>query len=136
MAAVQAVLEMGADPLANPAHDRVCRERPGYAEWSSSKMLNASAAMYAAMLPVFATADDRLERLAAVDHQTLVVVGELDEPFLEASRRMAEAIPAARLVVLADAAHSPQFEATEAWRNAVHDFVGAVERVTPEGRPE
>ena len=124
LAAVQEILKLGADPLENPAFHRICRERPGYQEWSESKMLSASAAMYASMLPQFVSADDRLAALGEVTSPTLVLVGELDEPFLKPSRRMAEAIPDAELVVLRAAGHSPQFEATDEWRAAVHRFVG------------
>ena len=57
---------------------------------------------------------------------TLVVVGEQDTPFLAPSRAMADAIPGAELVVLPDAGHSPQFEAPEAWWDAVSGFLDAV----------
>ena len=35
-----------------------------------------------------------------------------------------EIIPDARLVVLPDGGHCPQFEATDAWRDAVDAFLG------------
>ena len=38
---------------------------------------------------------------------------------------MAAVIPGAALVVLPDAGHCPQFEATESWRSSLHDFLGA-----------
>ena len=123
LAVIQEVLKMGADPLDNPAYRRVCAERPGYEEWSESKMLRSSPAMYAAMLGYLDSVDDRLDELASVDQQTLVLVGELDEGFRRASERMAAAIPHAELVVLEGGGHSPQFEATQAWREAVDSFL-------------
>ena len=66
---------------------------------------------------------DRLAQLATLTVPTLVVVGEQDTPFLEASQAMAEAIPGAELVVLPDAGHSPQFEAPEAWWDVVSGFL-------------
>jgi 3-oxoadipate enol-lactonase len=127
---IQQILKAGQDPLDNPAYERVCREREGYAEWSDSKMLACSPAMYAAMLSMFDDVDDRLDELAAVEQETLVLVGELDQPFLAASQRLADQIPGARLVVLAGGGHCPQFEATEAWRAAVDEFLGVAPLVT------
>ncbi len=120
---IQQVLKMGADPLDNPAYRRVCAERAGYEEWSESKMLRSSPAMYASMLGYLDSVEDRLAALAGVAQPTLVMVGELDEGFLGASRRMADAIPGAELVVLDGGGHSPQFEATAAWRDALDRFL-------------
>lgn len=119
---IQALLQAGADPTDNPAYHRICRERPGYREWSEAKMLRSSAVMYAAMLGQLLRAVDRLELLHGVLAPTLVIVGELDAAFLEASRAMAQRIPGALLEVIADAGHSPQFEATEAWRATLRGF--------------
>ena len=56
----------------------------------------------------------------------LVIVGEQDRPFLGPSERMAKAIPRARLAVIPDAGHSPQFENTEAWWDALASFLQEV----------
>lgn len=124
LAVIQQVLQMGRDPLANPAYERVCEERPGYREWAENKMLRSSPAMYAAMLLQLATADDRLERLAALDVPTLVQVGELDAAFVDASHRLAATIAGAELVVHPGGGHCPQFESTESWRESLHRFLG------------
>lgn len=121
---IRQVLQMGDEPLSNPAHERLLAERAGYREFCDRKFLACSPAMYAAMLPRFATRQDRLAELAAISCPTLVMVGEHDEPFLDASRAMAATIPGARLVVLPGGGHSPQFEATEAWRTALDEFLG------------
>lgn len=123
LAVIQAVLKMGRDPLTNPAYDRVCRERPGYEEWSDAKMLRCSAVMYASMLAQLASTEDRLDRLSAIGCPALVMVGELDAPFLDASKRIAERIPAATLDVLPLGGHCPQFEATDAWRASFDRFL-------------
>ena len=39
---------------------------------------------------------------------------------------MAATIPGARLVVIPDAGHSPQFENPDAWRAAMLEFLGSV----------
>lgn len=123
LAVIQQLLRELEDPTASPAYERVCAERPGYREWAEAKMLACSPVMYAAMLAELESTGDRLESLRAVEHPTLVVVGELDRSFLAAADRLAEAMPAARLAVLAGGGHCPQFEATEAWRAALDDFL-------------
>ncbi|HKY14336.1 MAG TPA: alpha/beta hydrolase [Microthrixaceae bacterium] len=123
LAVIQELLKFAANPLENPAHVRTCAEREGYEAWCDSKMLVCSPAMYAAVLGQFDTVADRLDDLAAVRTETLVLVGELDKPFVGASRRMAATMPAATLVVIPDAGHSPQFESTVAWREAVDGFL-------------
>lgn len=113
--------------LDTPASRRLKAANPAYDAFSDRKKEVSSPAMYAAMLSAITTADDRLPALAAVDVPTLVLVGEQDAPFIKASERMAAAIPAARLEVIAGAGHSPQFEAPEAWWTALSGFLEEVE---------
>jgi pimeloyl-ACP methyl ester carboxylesterase len=114
------------DPLATPAHRRLIEERPDRKAQSDRNLRVASPAMYAAMLRALPDQVDRLERLSRVPVRTLVIVGEQDRPFLEASERMAETIPDARLVVIPDAGHSPQLEAPDAWWKAMSEFLDEV----------
>jgi pimeloyl-ACP methyl ester carboxylesterase len=60
-----------------------------------------------------------IERLGAIRCPTLVIVGAEDAPFRRTSEEMAAAIPGARLVVVPDAAHSPQIENPEVWFDAI-----------------
>ena len=62
-------------------------------------------------------------RLGEIRCPTLVLVGEQDEPFLATSRELADGIPDSKLVVIADAHHSPQIEATEAWFQAIRSHL-------------
>jgi pimeloyl-ACP methyl ester carboxylesterase len=110
-------------PLDTPASRRVLAERPGFAEESERKLRACSPAMYAAMATEITGRADGLSRLADLEVPTLVLVGEQDEPFLEPSRRLRDTIPGARLVVIPDAGHSPQFEAPEAWWAALTTFL-------------
>lgn len=124
MAALVELLKQHGEPLATPAHRRLLATRPGYEEFCDRKALAAAPAMFLAMLPRFGTQPDRIDRLAgAVRVPTLVVAGEQDGPFLGPSERMAKAIPGARLAVIPDAGHSPQFENTAAWRDALWAFL-------------
>ena len=112
-----------ADPLASPAYQRLLRERPGYQEFCDHKALTASGAMRISMYPRFINQPDRLPRLAEIAVPTLVIVGEQDEAFIKHADRMAATIPGARLVVVPDAGHSPQFENTAAWWAALTSFL-------------
>jgi pimeloyl-ACP methyl ester carboxylesterase len=60
-----------------------------------------------------------LDRLEAVSCPTTVLVGADDTPFVAPSERLAAAIPGARLVVVPDAAHCPQYENAAVWRAAI-----------------
>jgi pimeloyl-ACP methyl ester carboxylesterase len=67
--------------------------------------------------------------LATISVPTLVVVGEHDTPFLDASRYMADRIPGAELVVMAEAGHSPNLAQPAAFNDTVCAFLRRVEGV-------
>jgi pimeloyl-ACP methyl ester carboxylesterase len=123
---VLADMLLGRDsPLDTPANKRVTAQRPGYAEFNSNKLRATSPHLYASVaaeLQSFPDSIDLLRTLPA-DLPTLVLVGEEDTPFLDASKEIAEAIPDARLEVIPDAGHSPQFENPERWWKAVSGFL-------------
>jgi len=58
-------------------------------------------------------------RLGEIRCPTLVMVGDQDTAFRKPSRRMADQIPNAELVVLKDAHHSPQIETPAQWLSAI-----------------
>jgi pimeloyl-ACP methyl ester carboxylesterase len=113
-------------PLDTEAYRRVCAERPGHFEWGIEKTRNSSAAMFAAMLAEMSTTPDRLAALAGLTMPALVLVGDQDTPFMDASKAMADTIPGARLEVLPDGGHSPQFEAPDAWWAAMSSFLAGL----------
>jgi len=115
--------------LGNEIDRRLKAERPGYLEFSQRKMLSSSPAMYAAMLAAItdvASGHDRLDDLRSLTMPALVIVGEHDQPFVQPSRRMADALPNGELVVVPDAAHSPQFESEAVWWSALSAFLERV----------
>ncbi len=120
--AIHAVLEMGDKPLDTPAHARMA-EVPGWKEWEAEKFLASSPDMWCAMVEQFLTAEDRMDSLRDLPMPVLVLVGEQDRPFRKVSAAMSEAIPDARLVVVPDAGHSPQFENPQHWYAAVTEFL-------------
>jgi 3-oxoadipate enol-lactonase len=115
-------------PLTTPAHQRLLTGQDGYAEFCDRKLRATSAALYAAMAPAFMTAADRLDDLAALPASlpVLVLAGEQDQPFLGASRRMAERVGQGTLEIIPDAGHSPQFENPAAWWQALATFLAAL----------
>ncbi|MBW3575035.1 MAG: alpha/beta hydrolase [Actinobacteria bacterium] len=102
-----------------------------WAAFGDAKLLAASPVMFAAMVPVMLDAEERLASLRHLEVPTLVVVGEQDATFFEASHALATTIPGARLEVIAGAGHNPQHEAPEAWRQVVLGFLA--ETVAPAG---
>ncbi|MCU1452777.1 MAG: putative hydrolase or acyltransferase of alpha/beta superfamily [Acidimicrobiales bacterium] len=107
------------------ADRRVRAARPGYVEFGERKLRACSPAMWSALSTELVSRRDLLDDLRTLPMPTLVLVGDQDEPFLPASRRMAAAIPHAQLAVLPDAGHSPQFEAPDAWWSALTAFLDA-----------
>lgn len=67
-----------------------------------------------------------LDRLAGLDLPTTVIVGENDDGLRGPADDLAAAIPGAELVVIPDAAHSPQDENRDAWLAAVEHHLARV----------
>lgn len=114
------------DPLVTPAFRRLLAERDGYGEFCDRKALATAPDMRLAMMPAFLGQPDRLDALRSVAVPTLVIAGEQDAGFVEHCERMAKAIPGARLAVIPDAGHSPQFENTGAWWDALVSFLDSL----------
>lgn len=113
-------------PDAVAAVERLQEARPGYAEESRLRLEATSPDMWTALAPRFVDQLDRLERLAALDVATAVIVGELDSTMLEDCRRLAATIPGAELTVVPGAGHLPQLEDPEAWWDALSRFLGGL----------
>ncbi len=122
-------------PLTTEAYRRKVAEDPGYAERGDRNLRASSPAMFAAMLVGISQAIDRLDALASLSVPTLVIVGEQDAPFLDDSRRMAATIAGARLAVIPDGGHSPQFESPAAWWEALSGFLTETAGDRPQRAP-
>lgn len=115
------------DPLETPQYRRLVETRPGYEAFCAWKWDCLDPEMYAAMLREMTRQDDDHDVLATLGVPTLVLVGSDDELFLEPSRHLAATVPGAQLVVVADAAHSPQFETPAIWRESVTTFLASLD---------
>ncbi len=129
--ALKALLDAAAT-LETPAYQRELAERPGYREFQDRKWADCSVTMWGALaLELARQTDERAALAAALQGPLLVLVGEQDDPFVQAAELITEAIPSAELVVIADAGHSPQFENADAWRAALTGFLASVSTPTP-----
>jgi pimeloyl-ACP methyl ester carboxylesterase len=113
----------GDNPDSVATFERLQEARPGYAEESRARLVATSPDMWMALAPRFVDQPDRLEQLAKLDLPTAVIVGDLDSTMLDDSRRLAEAIPGARLTVIPGAGHVPQLEQPDAWWAALSEFL-------------
>lgn len=128
MPVLKEILDAGS-PLDNPAYQRLLEERPGYQEFQDRKFAALSPMMWATMARAIRDQADDLALLAEVDVPTLVMVGEVDLPFIEQSHAMAGTIAGATLAVIETAGHSPQFEAPEAWAAVMATFLASIDAV-------
>jgi pimeloyl-ACP methyl ester carboxylesterase len=112
------------DPLGSPAHQRVVETRPEFEEYSQRKWTSLSPVMWATIVVEMFSQPDQLADLGSVAVPALVIVGEQDETFVGPSMAIVDTVPDARLVVVPDAGHSPQFENPGAWRHAMEAFLG------------
>lgn len=125
-AALKELLDF-AQPLTTPAYERIVEERPGFQEYVDSKWDRLSAVMWGSLARAMARQSDDLPALAAtLSVPLLVLVGEQDGPFVDASHAMHEAIPDATLVIVPGAGHSPQFENPDAWIEALSGFLATL----------
>lgn len=117
--------------LDTPANIRVTAERPGYKEFGEAKATACCGDMWTGVIDeIVTTQADRLDPLAAglAGVPTLVIVGNQDAPFVPHAERMAAAIAGARLAVIDDAGHSPQFENPDAWFGALSGFLSDLQQ--------
>lgn len=113
--------------LETPSYQQLLLDRPGYQEFVDYKWAALSGVMWGAIARDIVHQPDQLALLAGVTCPTLVIVGEQDEPFFEVSKVVAATIPDARLVVVPEAGHSPQFENPVPWFEAVDGFLRDVD---------
>jgi pimeloyl-ACP methyl ester carboxylesterase len=124
--ALKELLDMAA-VLETPAYQRALLERPGYQEYIDRKWVDLSEVMWGSLARALAfQSDDHAALAAALRAPCLIIAGVEDTTFVEASRRMKEALPAAELVIVPVAGHSPQFENPQAWIHAVTNFLASV----------
>jgi pimeloyl-ACP methyl ester carboxylesterase len=123
------LMDQHGDPLGGAAAQRAEATIPGYRERGARTTRASSAAMFATMMDLFAAGEDRAPALATLACPTLVAVGDGDTVMWGPSHRLAEVIPGARLVVIPDAGHNPNFENPDALLPVLLDFLGPSDKI-------
>ena len=123
--ALKALLD-SAGALDTDAYQRLLVDRPGYREFQNRKWVETSEIMWGTIAVEIAHQTSDLDLLREVSCPALVMVGELDIAFVDGSYAMADAIPSARLEVIAGAGHSPQFEAPDRWIDVLEHFLSGL----------
>ncbi len=113
-------------PLDTEPYRQLLESRPGYQAYNDYKWDTLSHVMWASLARAIARQPDELAAMGTLDMPVLVIVGELDEAFVEPSNEMHRTIPGARLAVIPGAGHSPQFENGPAWHEVMVGFVREV----------
>lgn len=125
------------------AHLRMVAADPAYDEFSTNKTLATHGPAWIGFVRDILDQEDRLPLVASLRLPTLVIAGEQDDGFTGQCGHLADTIPGARLEVIPDGGHSPQFEAPEAWWAALTSFLddlpttggSGVLRASPEKPP-
>jgi pimeloyl-ACP methyl ester carboxylesterase len=115
-------------PPGTPAYERLLAEREGFADYVAWKWSRVAPVMWATLAPQLVREPDGLESLRDLACPALVMIGELDRGFYDGSLAMAEVIPDARLAVITESGHHPQFEQPDQWREALWAFLTEVAR--------
>ena len=108
-----------------PVHPAM-KANPRSIEIWREQFLMTSREAYVACANAMSSRRSLVGELGAITAPTLVICGETDEPFLELSRQMHEAIPGSELVIIPSAGHSPQFETPAEFNRELAEFLAKV----------
>lgn len=128
---IDTVSEQGMPAIADAVmaryfHDRFRAEHPATVARARARLTSTGAAGYAACCHAVAMMDT-IDRLPQVSVPTLVIAGELDQGTPPAmAQAIAQAIPGARMVLIADASHISALEQPQAFATAVTGFIDAL----------
>jgi|FLYL01.1.fsa_nt_gi 3-oxoadipate enol-lactonase len=106
-------------------------DRPEYLKVWREQFLMTSREAYIHCARMMAERRPLLDELRRLTVPVLIVCGSEDEPFIEPSRRMHEAIAGSRLEVIQGAGHSPQMEAPREFNRVLLEFLSRVTETSP-----
>ena len=104
----------------------VFKSNPQFIDIWREQFLMTSREAYIACANAMSSRRSLLSDLAAITVPTLIICGEHDEPFLEPSRQMHEAIAGSELVIIPGAGHGPQMETPGEFNKALIAFLSPV----------
>ncbi len=114
----------------NPLRERIETNPEFLRTWREQFLLTSKEA-YIYGAHGMASRKSLLGELHRVKVPTLIVCGENDEPFLEASRKMHNAVAGSRLEIIKGAGHSPQIETPAAFNQVITEFLSKVHETAP-----
>jgi 3-oxoadipate enol-lactonase len=103
---------------------------PRYIDIWREQFLMTSREAYIACANAMSSRRSLLGELGAISMPTLIICGEKDEPFLEPSRQMHEAIPGSELVIIQGAGHGPQMETPGEFNRVLSEFLARVRQTS------
>lgn len=106
--------------------DRRLAANPDYVRLWREQFLMTGLEAYLACGEAMANRESLAGRLHEILVPVLIICGELDEPFLEPSRVMHEAIPGSELVIINGAGHGPQMETPAEFNRVLCEFLERV----------
>jgi pimeloyl-ACP methyl ester carboxylesterase len=102
------------------------QSNPQFIETWREQFLLTSREAYIACANGMSSRRSLLRELSAIAVPTLVICGEMDEPFLDPSRQMHEAISGSELVIIPGAGHGPQMETPAEFNRLLLGFLSKV----------
>jgi 3-oxoadipate enol-lactonase len=112
-----------------PVHPALAAN-PRYIDIWREQFLMTSREAYIACANAMSSRRSLLGELGALAVPALVICGEQDEPFLEPSRQMHEAMPGSELVIIPGAGHGPQMETPGEFNRVLTEFLSRVRETT------
>jgi len=109
------------------------RDHPGFnVLWREQFLMTSLEAYVGCARAALSRQSSQLD-LPSIGVPTLIICGENDEPFLEPSRKMHEAIKGSELAIISGAGHGPQMETPGEFNRALTEFLSKVHQTVPAG---
>ncbi|MGQ9572036.1 MAG: alpha/beta fold hydrolase [Dehalococcoidia bacterium] len=110
-----------------PLGGQLAEDNPEFVDLWREQFLLTSVEGYLYCGQAIANRRPLIEELSQIRVPTLIVCGELDEPFVEPSRRMHERIAGSELVIIAGAGHTPLLEKPIQFNQVLLSFLAKVD---------
>ena len=118
------------DTITNPSRAQL-QSNPQFLQNWRAQFLMTSPEAYIYCSRGLGSRKPLLDQLKNVSVATLIICGENDEPFVEPSKRMHQAIPGSELAMLAGSGHTPQIEVPAEFNRVLTGFLSNVHQGAP-----
>lgn len=113
--------------LRSPLGSHLAEDNPQFIDLWREQFLMTSLEAYLYCGQAIANRRPLLDQLSQIRVPTLIICGELDEPFLAPSRRMHQRVADSELVVIPGAGHTPTLEKPFEFNQALLSFLARVD---------